>query len=147
MYYVKSPTLRISFAEALRGVPELVYIACMDVQFKDLEDTTIFQIGSVAGINIRLIWRDLSELEDEVALRRGDGSCPFLFNLATVVLVTTVPLQVLRILFVVEYTTPDLLANLAVTDIRQDIWHHYFIVYGTILILSEKYLGSAGGTL
>ena len=99
-------------------------VACRDVQVKDIEDITIFQIRGVADIRVRLVWGDVYIIEDEVALYRGDGSSPVIPKLAPVVLVTIVPLQVLHILFFVEDTTTDLLANIGVNDIRQARWHH-----------------------
>ena len=114
----------IPFADALKGVPELVDVSCRDVVVKDLEDITICHIGGVVGIQVWLVWRDLSGLEDEFALRRGDVRCSVIFNLAPVILVTVLLLQSLCILFVVEYTTPDLLGNIEVTELIQARWHH-----------------------
>ena len=99
-------------------------VACRDVQVKDIEDISICHIRVVSGIQVQLFWRDVYVIEDEVALFRGDGICPVLLNLVPVVIINYVPLQVLLILFFVEYKTLDQLANLGVTDIRQASWHH-----------------------
>ena len=110
--------------EALEGVLEFLAVPCRDVQVNDLEVITIFQIGGDAGIQVQLIWKDISGIENEVTLRHGDGIFPVLVNLVPVILITIVPLQVRWIMFVVEYTTPYMLENLGVTDIRQSRWYH-----------------------
>ena len=102
----------------------MVAVICRDFQVKDLENITIFQFGGFSGIWLRLVWREEAGLDDEVSLCCGDGIFPILLNLAPVILLTFVPLQVLRVLFVVEDVTIDLLVGFGVNEIRQAYWQH-----------------------
>ena len=52
--------------------------------------------------------------------RNGDG--PVLLSLAPVVLVDSVTLDILRLLFVVEYATLDLMVDLVVAELK--MWYH-----------------------
>ena len=55
---------------------------------------------------------------------RRDGDIRVLISLMPMVFITTIALQFLQVLFVVEDTTPDLLTNLGAAHLRKAFRHY-----------------------
>ena len=95
-------------------VPVLVNVACQNLDIENLEDIPICEVGGITCIWIRLLRRDVVVIYHKIILHCRNGGIPVLLSLALVVLVAIAPLDILRLLFVVEYETPDMLTDIGV---------------------------------